>query len=232
MRLDRFIAKCTHCGRSQATKTVRQGKVSVNDQTISNPQTKIKPESDLILLNGEPLEYKEHIYLMLNNPQGYICSTKDEKCRTVIELLPSKYALREPASCGRLDIDTTGLVLLTDNGKWNHKITSPKKKCFKKYIVESEASLSEADMQSLREGVLLTGEEKNTLPALITELGDCRYELQICEGKFHQVKRMFQAVGNLVLGLHRAQIGDIVLDASLSAGSFRELTEEEVAYFL
>jgi 16S rRNA pseudouridine516 synthase len=231
MRLDRFLSKCTHCGRAQATKIIRQGKVKVNNLTSSNPKTQVDPNKDEVLYQDKILEYKEFIYLMLNKPTGYICSTKDNKCRTVLELLEDNYALREPASCGRLDIDTTGLVLLTDNGPWNHKITSPKKKCFKTYIVDSDSPLSKEDMQELREGVLMDNENKKTLPAEIKELAECRYELQICEGKFHQVKRMFQAVGNCVLSLHRAQIGQILLDDKLASGEYRELTNEEVQYF-
>ena len=232
MRLDRFVAKCTNIGRARATKLVRKGQVAINGLRVSNPQTKIKPESDTIELAGELLEYKEFIYIMLNKPQGYICSTKDDKHSTILDLLPENLSCREPHSCGRLDIDTTGLVLATDNGKWSHKVTSPKKECFKTYIVQSDTALSVDDMQHLEEGVLLDGEDKKTLPAKIRELAECEYELQICEGKFHQVKRMFQAVDNCVLALHRSQIGNIILDENLKPGDFRELSKAEISEFL
>ena len=232
MRLDRFVSKCTNMGRAQATKLVRKGNVEINSSKVNNPQTKVKLESDTVKLNGELLEYKEFIYIMLNKPQGYICSTKDDKHRTILDLFPEKISLREPHSCGRLDIDTTGLVLATDNGKWSHKVTSPKKKCFKTYIVQSDTPLTKEDMQLLQEGVLLDGEDKKTLPAQIRELGECEYELKICEGKFHQVKRMFQAVNNCVLALHRSKIGNIILDNKLKPGCFRELTPYEINEFL
>lgn len=231
MRLDRFISKCTTMGRAESTKKVRQGKVKVNDKTTTNPQTKIAPDTDSIYFDDRKLEYKEFIYIMLNKPMGYICSTKDDKNRTVLDLLPEEYSARSPFSCGRLDIDTTGLVLLTDNGKWSHKITSPKKKCFKTYIVSSNEPLSKEDMAQLEEGVMLDGDDKITLPARIKKLENCKYELQICEGRFHQIKRMFEAVGNLVIALHRSTIGGIILDSELESGKYRELTPEEVSYF-
>ncbi|MCM8534826.1 MAG: rRNA pseudouridine synthase [Lentisphaeraceae bacterium] len=231
MRLDRFISKCTTMGRAESTKKVRQGNITVNDKTITNPQTKISPDTDSIYFNDKKLVYKEFIYIMLNKPMGYICSTKDDKNRTVLDLLPEEYAAREPFSCGRLDIDTTGLVLLTDNGKWSHKITSPKKKCFKTYIVTSHEPLTKEDMTQLEEGVMLDNDDKITLPAIIKELEDCKYELQICEGRFHQVKRMFEAVGNVVVALHRSSIGEIILDLELDSGKHRELTAEEISYF-
>ena len=231
MRLDRFISKCTTLGRAQSTKLVRQGHVSVNDKTARNPAVKIDKNNDKILLDGETLEYQEFVYIMLNKPQGYICSTQDNKHKTVLDLLPGKFSRRNPFSCGRLDIDTTGLVLITDNGKWSHRVTSPKKKCFKKYIVESNEALSKNDMTSLEEGVLLDGEEKLTLPAKIEKLDENKYSLQICEGKFHQIKRMFQAVDNAVVTLHRSKIGNIELDKNLQPGEFRELCEEEIQEF-
>ncbi|MCM8531824.1 MAG: rRNA pseudouridine synthase [Lentisphaeraceae bacterium] len=231
MRLDRFIAKCTTMGRAESTKKVRQGKVTVNEKTITNPQTKVSPDTDTIYFDGNRLEYKEFIFLMLNKPMGFICSTKDDKNRTVLDLLPEEHSARSPFSCGRLDIDTTGLVILTDNGKWSHRITSPKKKCFKTYIVTSHEPLSKEDMVQLEEGVMLDDDDKITLPAKIKELEDCKYELQICEGRFHQVKRMFEAVGNLVVGLHRSSIGQIILDPKLESGKYRELTPEEISYF-
>ena len=211
-------------------KAVKSGSVFVDGVVAKNPAAQIKPSS-LVLLNGKDIVYRENVYLMLNKPVDYICSTKDGRNKTVLELLPPELSSREPFACGRLDIDTTGLVLLTDDGKWAHNITSPKKKCFKSYVVKSLLDLTEESMQQLREGVMLDGDDKVTLPAEIVEISSRTYRLKIQEGRFHQVKRMFTTVGNRVLELHRSSIGDISLDDSLKEGEWRELTDEEVILF-
>ena len=230
MRLDKYISNSTALSRKEAMKVIKSGKIQVEGQVCRNPAQKIDPLG-AIFLDGRPVIYRENIYLMLNKPEDYICSTRDGRNKTVLELLPEDFASREPFACGRLDIDTTGLVLLTDDGKWSHNITSPKKKCFKTYLIKSLYSLSEESMKKLEDGVFLDGDDKVTLPAKVQEVGDSEYELQIQEGRFHQVKRMFVSVGNRVLKLHRSSIGNIELDENLQLGQWRELTEDEVGLF-
>ena len=231
MRLDKYIGHSSTLSRKEAVKAIRCGSVTVDGRNERNAAAKINEAVSVVSLDGQPLIYRENIYLMLNKPEEYICSTKDERNKIVLELLPPEFASREPFACGRLDIDTTGLVLLTDDGRWSHNITSPKKKCFKTYIVNSLFSLSAEAMQQLEEGVMLEDDDKITLPAKIKEIGQSKYELQIQEGRFHQIKKMLVAVGNQVVALHRASIGNIVMDESLELGKWRELTEAEIAFF-
>ncbi len=231
MRLDKFIANQSTLSRSEAVNVIKNGKVSVDEKIVRDPKTQINEEKNIISLNGEKLIYKEFIYLMLNKPTGYISSTDDPRQKTVLELLPEIYSCRKPFTSGRLDIDTTGLVLLTDDGAWSHNITSPKKKCFKTYIVQTFLPLSKEAMHQLETGVFLDGDDKITEPALIREINPCEYELKISEGRFHQVKRMMLAVGNKVVKLHRAAIGDIRLDSQLKLGESRELTNDEISFF-
>ncbi|NQZ56366.1 MAG: rRNA pseudouridine synthase [Lentisphaeraceae bacterium] len=228
MRLDKFTASSSELSRSEATKVIRGGRVAVNGQIEKNVKTKVDPKNDEITFNKEVLKYREFVYLMMHKPQNYICSTKDAKQATVLELLPELFASRKPHSCGRLDIDTTGLVLLTDDGSWSYGITSPKKKCMKTYLVHSLSELGENDIKQLEEGIMLEDEDKPTLPAEIKRLGKCYYELKICEGRFHQIKRMFIALYNKVEKLHRQSIGPVTLGDDLKEGDFRELTDEEI----
>ena len=231
MRLDKYISNQTPLSRSEAVKAIRSGRVSVDGAAVREAKTQINEKSHSISLDGNEINFKENVYLMLNKPVDYISSTEDRNHQTVLELIPDDYACRNPFPCGRLDIDTTGLVILTDDGPWGHNITSPKKKCFKTYIVDSLRNLSEEEIVKLQEGLFIAGDDKMTKPAKVKILDDCKYELQISEGRFHQVKRMFEAIGNKVLKLHRKAIGAIHLDAELEEGQFRELTDDEVELF-
>lgn len=231
MRLDKYISSTSTLSRKEAIKVIRSGKVIVDGKVQKNSSIKFNEVEAVVTLDGESLVYREQIYIMLNKPDGFICSTKDGRNKIVLELLPPFFASRELFACGRLDIDTTGLVLLTDDGRWAHNITSPKKKCFKTYIVNSLFDLSPEAMEQISEGVMLDNDENVTLPAKIKELAPCQYELQIQEGRFHQVKRMLVAVGNQVVKLHRHSIGPISLDEELPEGKWRELSAEEVECF-
>ena len=231
MRLDKYISNQTVLSRSEAVKAIRSGKVSVDNNCVRDPKTKVSEAKNKVSLEGKEVKFRENIYLMMNKPVGYISSTEDRNHKTVLELLPDEYSCRNPFPCGRLDIDTTGLVILTDDGPWAHNITSPKKKCFKTYIFEAFTELSEESQQKLEEGVFLAGDDKITAPAKIKHQSGRTYELQISEGRFHQVKRMLEAVDNKVLKLHRKAIGKIVLDSTLASGEFRELTEDEIDLF-
>lgn len=230
MRLDKFIAENTGLTRSQAGKILKSGVVTVNGKVEKSGACKISPE-DQICYEGEPLAWlDEGQYFMLYKPQGYVCSHDDGDYPTVFQFFD--YPLMSKLHCaGRLDVDTTGLVLLTDDGQWSHRITSPKHHCEKTYLVTLADPVEDFYAEKLAEGILLRGEREATLPATLEILDDYNVNLTISEGRYHQVKRMFAALGNKVVALHRWRIGDVVLDENLNEGEFRPLTEDEVKNF-
>lgn len=230
MRLDKFIAENTGLTRSQAGKILKSGVVTVNGKVEKSGACKISPE-DQICYEGEPLAWlDEGQYFMLYKPQGYVCSHDDGDYPTVFQFFD--YPLMSKLHCaGRLDVDTTGLVLLTDDGQWSHRITSPKHHCEKTYLVTLADPIEDFYAEKFAEGILLRGEREPTLPATLEILDDYNVNLTISEGRYHQVKRMFAALGNKVVALHRWRIGDVVLDENLNEGEFRPLTEDEVKNF-
>ncbi|MEG9529819.1 16S rRNA pseudouridine(516) synthase RsuA [Mannheimia indoligenes] len=230
MRLDKFIAENTGLTRSQAAKVLKSGEVTVNGKIEKSGAAKIS-QDDEICYQGEPLEWvEEGQYFMLYKPQGYICSNDDGEYPTVFQFFD--YPLMTKLhTAGRLDVDTTGLVLLTDDGKWSHRITSPKHHCEKTYLVTLADPVEDFYAEKLAEGILLRGEKDPTLPAQLEILDDYNVNLTISEGRYHQVKRMFAALGNKVEALHRWRIGDVVLDETLAEGEFRPLTQAEIESF-
>ncbi|MEN2916343.1 16S rRNA pseudouridine(516) synthase RsuA [Mannheimia haemolytica] len=230
MRLDKFIAENTGLTRLQAAKVLKSGVVTVNGNIEKSGAAKISQE-DEIYYEDQKLEWvEEGQYFMLYKPQGYICSHDDGEYPTVFQFFD--YPLMTKLhTAGRLDVDTTGLVLLTDDGKWSHRITSPKHHCEKTYLVTLADPVEDFYAQRLAEGILLRGEKEPTLPAQLEILDDYNVNLTISEGRYHQVKRMFAALGNKVEALHRWRIGDVVLDERLEEGEFRSLTSEEIASF-
>lgn len=232
MRLDRFLCETTDLTRSLAKKAMHRGEVSVDGEVIKNPATQVG-ETSRVTWNGEPLALVGHRYVMLHKPEGVECTARRTLYPRAIDLLDLPH-LERLQTVGRLDVDTTGLVLLTDDGQWSHRVTSPKRRCGKVYRVtlaeplEGEA-LSRA-IDTFAEGVLLDGEEKPTRPAEIVMREPDVAELTLFEGKYHQVKRMFAAIGNHVTALHRESIGPLAL-GDLPEGAWRELTEEEIAAF-
>ncbi|QHB18226.1 16S rRNA pseudouridine(516) synthase RsuA [Mannheimia pernigra] len=230
MRLDKFIAENTGLTRSQAAKALKSGIVTVNGNIEKSGAAKISQEDD-IYYEDQKLEWVEAgQYFMLNKPQGYICSQDDSEYPTVSHFFDYPL-ITKLHTAGRLDVDTTGLVLLTDDGKWSHRITSPKHHCEKTYLVTLADPVEDFYAEKLAEGILLRGEKELTLPAQLEILGDYNVNLTISEGRYHQVKRMFAALGNKVEALHRWRIGDIVLDDDLGAGEFRPLTIDEIERF-
>lgn len=229
MRLDKFIGNNTELSRTQIHIAIKQGSITVNDTVVSKTNTHISA-NDLIVFDGEIIEERKTRYLMLHKPAGYVSAKSDSEHPTLLDLidLPFKNDLQ---IVGRLDLDTTGLILLTDDGKWNHTITSPKHSHTKSYVVTTTDKIDESAIAVFAEGVLLKNETKPTLPAKLTIIDTHRARLEICEGKYHQVKRMFAAIGNHVVALHRERIGKITLDSTLLPGQFRTLTENEVASF-
>lgn len=226
MRLDYFIANATALSRRDAKKAISGGLVQVDDQTCRKAGTPVAPESS-ITLEGRPLSLPGERYLMLHKPEGVISATTDSQQPTALDLLPTN--VRQGLHiAGRLDADTTGLLLLTTDGQWSHRITSPRVHCPKTYRVTLSQPIDATAIARLEQGVTLRNEARPTSPARVQQLGDRLIDLTISEGRYHQVRRMLAAVGNHVEGLHRWRIGAIVLDPALAPGQYRELTPGEV----
>lgn len=228
MRLDKLLASSTQLSRSQVKSAIKKSSVKVNSITVTNPSLKVS-EDDQVVFNNQPIKFPRDLYYVLYKPEGYICSTQNEEYPSALNIL-SDSASSNLHFAGRLDQDTTGLVLITNDGNWSHKVTSPRKKCHKTYQVWLKHSISQIEIQQLEQGILLNGESKPTLPAEIEKLDDKRLSLTICEGRYHQVKRMIAAVNNRVVKLHRESVGQVNLEG-LSIGEWRELTAEEIQYF-
>ncbi|MFO1387795.1 pseudouridine synthase [Cellvibrio sp.] len=228
MRLDKFIGNNTQLSRTQIHAAIKQGIVYVNDVLVTKTNTQIK-DTDKVMVDDQVIEPRKPRYLMLHKPAGYVCANTDSEHPTVLDLVDAPFK-HELQIAGRLDVDTTGLVLLTDDGQWNHKITSPKHMHTKNYLVTTANPIEDSYIKIFADGVILKGETKLTLPAELKVLDKHHAELSICEGKYHQVKRMFAAVGNHVIALHRNRIGSVYL-GDLPAGQFRYLTTQEVESF-
>ena len=216
--------------RSEIKKYCKQGSVVVNGSEVSNPGTQVDTENDEILFNGEEVIYREYIYLMMNKPDGYISATTDKYDPTVLDLIDLSYLAFEPFPVGRLDKDTEGLLVLTNDGKLSHRVLSPKKHVPKTYYAKIDGVVTEEDVEAFLEGVVLDDGYK-TMPSQLNILksdDESEIELTIHEGKFHQVKRMFESVGKKVVYLKRLSMGNLKLDESLELGEYRELTDEEV----
>ncbi|SMF40281.1 16S rRNA pseudouridine516 synthase [Alteromonadaceae bacterium Bs31] len=230
MRLDKFLADNSPYSRKQVASLIKQGRIRINSERASSSSVKLGRE-DSVTLDEQVIEPFGDYYLMLNKPVGYVSATSDSVHATVIDLLhsalPSKL-LKSLQIAGRLDIDTTGLVLLTNDGQWNHAITAPSRACSKVYLVETENDISPETEVIFNQGILLHGEKKPTRPATIQQLGPRKARLSIAEGKYHQVKRMFAACNNRVVSLHRMSVGAISLDEKLAQGEYRRLSADEV----
>jgi 16S rRNA pseudouridine516 synthase len=235
MRLEKLLAHAGHGSRSEIKLLVKNGLVSVNDRPVKDGGMQVHPQQDRIRVDGQMVRYREFIYLMLNKPQGVISATEDSRERTVLDLLDEEYAHYELFPVGRLDKDTEGLLVLTNDGKLAHNLLSPRKHVPKTYFAEVEGTVTEADKELFQSGVVLD-DGYQTMPAELSILaaGDpevgrvSKIELTIKEGKFHQVKRMFEAVGKRVVFLKRISMGSLLLDEHLSPGAHRELTEVEL----
>jgi len=229
MRLDKFICECTGLSRSQVGKLIRQQAVTVQGSICRQPAQHLQP-TDVVCLDGEPLVRTGPRYLMLHKPAGYVCSTDDPDHNTVFVLLDEP-AVEKLHPVGRLDLDTTGLLLITDDGQWSHKISSPKHECAKTYRAWLADPVDTSAIALFAEGVMLRGEKTATKPAELTIVTPTECLLTIHEGRYHQVKRMFAALGNKVVQLHREQVGALTLDPTLAPGEYRRLTAEEIASF-
>ncbi|CDG20936.1 Ribosomal small subunit pseudouridine synthase A [Xenorhabdus poinarii G6] len=227
MRLDKFLSQQLGISRNDVGRELRAGRVTVDEEIIRAGAYKLKSDQQVAYDGTILKQLNGPRYFMLNKPQGYVCSTDDPSNPTILYFIDEPVA-HQLHSAGRLDIDTTGLVLLTDDGQWSHRITSPKHHCEKTYLVTLEHPIAEDTEQKFLTGVQLNGEKTLTKPALLEIIEPQRVRLTISEGRYHQVKRMFAAVGNHVVALHRERIGKIYLDPALASGEYRALTECEI----
>lgn len=230
MRLDRWISNYTGLSRQDVRRALKAQQISVNGALATAADQPVS-EADTVLLAGDRICAPQPRYFMLHKPAGYVCANSDSEHPVVLDLLDedNKHSLQ---IAGRLDLDTTGLVLITDDGTWNHRVTAPSRKCRKTYRVILDAPLHDEAADKLRTGVLLQNEKKPTQSAGLDFVDDNDRRtvlLSIHEGKYHQVKRMLAAVGYHVVALHREQVGDITLDATLPLGAYRPLTPAEIA---
>ena len=230
MRLDKFLGTTLGITRREAGKLLRDKMIEVDGEIVRSASFSVGDDNN-VEFNGRPLRLQGPRYFMLYKPQGFVCSHVDDFNPTVFvlfdEVSPEKMHV-----AGRLDSDTTGLTLLTDDGQWSHRITSPRHVCEKVYLVETADPIVAENIAQFEAGVQLNGEEGLTRPAKLEIVGEREGVLTITEGKYHQVKRMFAAVGNRVVGLHRDRVGSLELDEDLEPGQYRPLTAEEVASFL
>lgn len=231
-RIDKILSNLGYGTRKDLKKIVKNGMVQVNGVTIKDSAMKVDPEKDKIVINGEEIFYREFIYLMMNKPAGVVSATFDNRDETVIDLLEVEHQVFEPFPVGRLDKDTVGLLLLTNDGELNHRLISPKWKVDKVYFAKIDQKVTEEDIEKFKHGITL--DDGYRCKEAILEIQKASEEgseivLTIQEGKFHQVKRMFEAVGKKVTYLKRIEFGTLPLDEDLEEGEYRELTEEEIA---
>lgn len=226
-RIDKIISGQGAGSRSQVKELIRRGAVTVNGTVLTRPEQKCDPETDRICVQGEELCFRRNLYLMMNKPAGVLSASRDSRAQTVLDLLPPAWRRSGLFPAGRLDKDTTGLLLITDDGDLAHRMLSPRQHVYKLYLARCDRDLTAEDEEAFAKG--LSWGEVQYLPAALEAIGGPLALVEICEGKFHQVKNMFQAVGAQVHSLRRLRIGELELDPSLPPGGVRELTREETA---
>ena len=230
LRIDKVLSNLGYGSRAELKVYCKKGMVKVNDKIISNPGTQVDTDTDKIEFNNEIVKYREFVYIMMNKPDGYLSATFDKRDPIVLDLIDKSYLAFEPFPVGRLDKDTEGLLVLTNDGQLAHRVLSPKKHVPKTYYAKIEGKVTEEDIKAFEEGVTLD-DGYETMPAQLKILKSddlSEIELTIHEGKFHQVKRMFESVGKKVVYLKRLSMGKLMLDENLGLGEYRELTDEEV----
>lgn len=227
MRLDKFLSNTAAATRSEAGRAARRGEILVNGKAVTDASVRIDENADTVVFRGEEIKYKKFIYIMLNKPAGYISATDDPKSATVLDLLPENIGRLGLFPCGRLDVDTTGLLILTNDGQLAHRLLAPKFHVAKTYAFSCSPPLGDDGVKHLCEGVDI-GEKAMTKPAELSLYSDrASGMITISEGKFHQIKRMFFSVGSQITSLSRVTFAGLPLDGSLSEGEWRYLTEDE-----
>lgn len=230
MRLDKFISTTTTLSRAEAKKIIKKG-ILINNILVKSPDYKVDEISDQVIVNGERLVYQKYVYLMMNKPQNVVSATEDAIDKTVVDILEEKDRIHKVFPVGRLDKDTEGLMLLTNDGELAHKLISPKKDVEKKYYVEVNGELKKEYIEIVKAGLIIDGGyecKSANLDILESSIEKSRAFISITEGKFHQVKRMMKALGTTVTYLKRLSIGTLILDENLKLGEYRYLTEEEL----
>ena len=225
-RLDKYISSQSALSRREAQKAIRDKRVTVNGEVVRAVDLKTDPDSDTVTLDGQALSYKKHVYYMLNKPMGVVSATEDRIEKTVLDILPEELRRTGIFPAGRLDKDTTGLLILTDDGDYAHRMLSPKKHVDKRYIATLDRLPDDSICERFKEGITL-GDGTLCKSGQAVILDNSRVEVVISEGKYHQVKRMFAALGYHVEALERIQIGALRLDPALSLGEVREMTARE-----
>lgn len=222
MRLDKFLANMGVGTRSEVKQLLKKGSVKVNQNIVKLPKLHVNPNSDEIMVNDEVVSYIDKVYIMLNKPKGYISATEDELHPTIIDLIP-EYAHLNIFPVGRLDKDTEGLLLVTNDGQFNHEVMNPNKHVSKTYEVYSKHPITQFDIDEFKSGIELS--DGKLKPAILKKVDDYVSHVTIYEGKYHQVKRMFHSIENEVLELKRIKIAELELDYNLDLGSYRLLTQ-------
>ena len=222
MRLDKFLANMGVGTRSEVKQLLKKGSVKVNQNIVKLPKLHVNPNSDEIMVNDEVVSYIDKVYIMLNKPKGYISATEDEVHPTIIDSIP-EYAHLNIFPVGRLDKDTEGLLLVTNDGQFNHEVMNPNKHVSKTYEVYSKHPITQFDIDKFKSGIELS--DGKLKPAILKKVDDYVSHVTIYEGKYHQVKRMFHSIENEVLELKRIKIAQLELDHNLDLGSYRLLTQ-------
>ena len=231
MRLDKFLSASTAYSRKNVHDLVKKNSVSVNGTPAKRADMKVDETKDTVCVNGKQILYRKFIYLMLNKPQGYLSATEDSKDPVVVDLVPEEFKHFAPFPVGRLDKDTEGLLLLTNDGQFDHELMSPRKNLFKRYYAELDTPAVPEDIETFAAG--MDFKEFSAKPAKLEIDPDDpqKVYVEISEGKYHQVKRMCERIGKNVIFLKRVAIGNLKLDDSLECGKVRELTPDELALF-
>ncbi|MDE7122261.1 MAG: pseudouridine synthase [Oscillospiraceae bacterium] len=231
IRLDKFLANRSPYSRSEVKSLLRKGAVLVDSVVESDGSRKIDPDAQCVICQGRRIQGGSHLYLMLNKPQNYICATEDRTHKTVLDLLPESLRIRGLFPAGRLDIDSTGFVLLTDDGQFAHDMLAPGKHIPKYYLVCLRDPIGDAEIAALAGGIVLS-DQTHCLPAQARTLPDNYALICLHEGKYHQVKRMFASLGNHVEALHRVAIGGLILPEDLRSGRYLELLHKDLERML
>lgn len=231
LRLDKFLSNMGCGTRSEVKNFIKQSQVSVNGKVVKDPMFKVCPNVDVVVCIGKEVVYEQFIYLLLNKPKGYISATEDNRHRTVLELVPDKYSRNDLSPVGRLDIDTTGLLLITDDGSLNHMLLRPQNHVVKKYVAVLEENRNEVLDQNtveLFENGVVFNDGTQCLPAKLEIIDQNTVQISVVEGKFHQIKKMMSAVGRKVIELERIQFGSLKLNSEFEQGQIIKLNKQDV----